>query len=698
VRGWLSQGVPNLRRVTTRERAEALLQQLTGNGGAVFRPGQYEAIEALVVRRAPLLVVQRTGWGKSAVYFVATRMLRDAGTGPTLLISPLLALMRNQIEMARRAGVRAETLNSTNRDDWERIEDLVGRGEVDLLLISPERLNNPSFRREVLPALVDQVGLLVVDEAHCISDWGHDFRPDYRRIGSVLERLPDGVPVLCTTATANDRVVADIADQLGGGLQVLRGTLQRESLALSVLDLPSQSERLAWLAAELPELPGSGIVYCLTIADAERVAAWLRKRGIDALAYSGQSDNEVRIAAEDALLANEVKALVATSALGMGFDKPDLAFVVHYQSPGSPIAYYQQVGRAGRAIDQAVGILLRGSEDRDIQDHFITTAFPREDDALRVVRLLEEVDAPLRIAQIEQSVNVRRSRIEALLKVLEVEGAVERSGSEWFRTTQPWAYDSERVARVTELRRTEQAAMTDYGATSACRMSFLRAQLDDPLVEPCGRCDNCTGQRFDRELDPVLVAAAGDHLRGAALEIEPRRQIPAVAGAAGSRIAKEAQLMVGRALSRQNDGGWATAVRRAECAGQPYPDELVVASADLVTTWSPEPAPAWVTFVPASGPLDDFARRLGEALGLPVVDVVAGAGPRRPQAEMRNSVQQFCNVRRAFTVGGPVPEGPVLLVDDVVDSRWTLTVVGLLLRDAGSGPVHPFVLSRALAT
>ena len=681
-----------------RARAEELLRRLTASTAASFRAGQWEAIDHLVNARGRALVVQRTGWGKSAVYFVATRMLRDAGAGPTLLVSPLLALMRNQIQMAERAGVAAAAINSTNRADWEPIEDEVRAGRVDILLISPERLNNDRFRHEVLPGLASTVGLLVVDEAHCISDWGHDFRPDYRRISRVLGLLPRRVPVLCTTATANDRVVADVTDQLGDDLRVIRGPLERESLALSVLDLPGQPERLAWLAQVVPQLPGSGIVYCLTVADTERVAGWLRRQGIDAVAYSGGTDPADRLHREDALLANQVKVVVATSALGMGFDKPDLTFVVHYQSPGSPIAYYQQVGRAGRGVDRAEGVLLRGWEDADIQDYFIRTAFPPKEQAEQVIELLAARAEPVALAEIEGEVNARRSRIEAMLKVLEVEGAVERSGGRWLRTLQPWTYDSERVERITALRRAEQAAMVEYGATSECRMAFLREALDDPGTGPCGRCDRCTGESVAVDLDPRLVSAAQEFLRSAPLEIEPRRQWPHGLTDPRGRIPVDLQLEPGRALGMYGDGGWGGMVKEARSRGAVFPDQVVNAAVELLGRWRPDPAPAWVAWVPSTTSADliaDLATRLADALGIEAIDALRRTRPGRPQKEMENSAQQARNVYGAFEVFREVPELPVLLLDDIVDSRWTLTVAGLELRRAGVPAVVPLALAQA---
>ena len=376
------------------DRAAELLRELAGPD-AQFREHQLEAVRDLVSDRARVLCVQRTGWGKSAVYFLATALLREAGAGPTLIVSPLLALMRNQIAAAERIGIRAHTVNSTNREAWSEVRELLEADAVDVLLISPERLNNPQFRTAMLPLFAERVGLLVVDEAHCISDWGHDFRPDYRRIAEMLERLPEGVPVLCTTATANDRVVADVEEQLSvgraAGLRTYRGPLGRTSLRFEVVDLPGQADRLAWLASHLPELPGSGIVYTLTKRDADLVADWLNAHGVAAEAYSGDSATDRRIAVEDRLLRNDLKAVVATSALGMGYDKPDLGFVVHYQAPGSVIAYYQQVGRAGRGIERAEVVLLRGAEDRRIQDFFIEQAFPRREVVDRVLEHLGAV-------------------------------------------------------------------------------------------------------------------------------------------------------------------------------------------------------------------------------------------------------------------------------------------------------------------
>ena len=499
-----------------REAAEGHLRALVGRDDAVLREDQWAAIKALAVDRRRALVVQRTGWGKSAVYFVATALLRAEGAGPTVIVSPLLALMRNQIAAAERAGIRAVTVNSSNLEQWQDVYARIADGEVDVLLVSPERLNNPSFRDEVLPRLAATTGLVVVDEAHCISDWGHDFRPDYRRIKTLLAELPDGLPVLATTATANARVTADVAEQLAtshdGGhdeVLVLRGSLDRQSLRLGVLRLPTPQRRLAWLADHLQEQPGSGIVYCLTVAATQEGADYLRSRGHAVAAYSGQTETTERLALEEDLLAGRVKALVATSALGMGFDA-SLGFVVNLGAPASPVAYYQQVGRAGRGTDEASVVLLPQAEDKDIWAYFSSLAFPAEALVRETLAALAGSDRPLSTQALETQVELSRNRLETMLKVLDVDGAVRRVQGGWVATGVPWTYDEGRYRRVAEARRREQDAMLDYLGTDTCRMWFLRDQLDDPEAERCGRCDNCGGLTLGTEVSEEAVAAAED--------------------------------------------------------------------------------------------------------------------------------------------------------------------------------------------
>jgi ATP-dependent DNA helicase RecQ len=683
--------------------AHDALIALTGDPDADFRIHQREAIADLVDDRARVLCVQRTGWGKSAVYFVATRLLRDAGAGPTLIVSPLLALMRNQIAAAERLGLRAHTINSTNRAEWDDVRALLAADAVDLLLISPERLNNPSFREELLPLFAARVGLLVIDEAHCVSDWGHDFRPDYRRVRDMLDALPAGVAVLCTTATANDRVVADVLEQLDVGthaaLRTYRGPLARTSLRLEVVEKPLPAERLAWLVQALPEMAGSGIVYTLTKRDASQVAEFLSAHGIVAEAYSGEQANEDRVAAEERLLRGDVKALVATSALGMGYDKPDLGFVVHFQAPGSVIAYYQQVGRAGRGVDHADAILLRGAEDRRIQDFFIEQAFPSRERVADVLMQLEVAgETGLTTRELSSVVNLGLGRLEAMLKVLDVEGAVTRAGTRWALVPgHQWTYDAERYRAVTELRRAEQAAMARFGADGRCLMRTLQEQLDDPEPADCGRCAVCTAPRWALlEPDPALVREATLALRSRPLVLDAKKMAPDAEGAM-RKIPEGVRVEEGRALARIGDAGWWPAIA-AGLEGGRVDDEVVSALADLVRSWGPDGV-RWLTWVPsrsAGAALEDVARRLGAELGLPAVDAFERVRDAPPQREMANAAQQVANVRGALRVHGDLPSGAALLLDDRRLSGWTLAMAGGQLRGRGASAVWPLALASAL--
>lgn len=671
-----------------------LLERLFGPG-AEFRHGQREAIEA-VLRGERALVVQRTGWGKSLVYWIATRVLRDAGRGPTLVISPLLSLMRNQIQAATALGLHAATINSGNTSEWQDARTGLADGSIDVLLISPERLGNEEFATAVLPSIQGGIGLFVVDEAHCISDWGHDFRPDYRRLRRIIAGLPPRTPLLATTATANDRVVEDVVEQLGGDVRVVRGPLARASLSLQATTLRDGAERLAWLAQNVPSMQGNGIIYCLTVADTERVAAWLAGNGIEAAAYHARRTPEDRIELEQALLDNRLKALVASTALGMGFDKPDLGFVVHYQRPGSVIAYYQQVGRAGRALPNAFGVVLSGREDDEIIDFFIRNAFPPEADMRAVLEALEAVDTAT-IANLESRLNLRRSRIAHALKLLEVDGAVAHERQAYFRTLNPWQPDTDRIERITSIRRAELRQMQAYMTHEGCLMAFLTNALDDPAIGTCGRCGPEVGGLLPAELDPDLVQQAVDFLRRSDRTIEPRLRWPlgAVAKLAGTIAPANSP---GRTLAMYGDAGWGRRVAEGKYRNARFDDELVEASAELVSQrWRPDPPPAWVTAIPSlrhPNLVGDFARRLAASLRLPFHDVIAAANVPQ-QKTMQNSSKQLGNVASSLRVVGDCPPGAVLLVDDIVDSRWTLTYAGWLLVKHGGGPVHPFALSTA---
>jgi ATP-dependent DNA helicase RecQ len=718
-----------------RAEAERCLQALAGPD-ARLREDQWTAIHALVAEHRRALVVQRTGWGKSAVYFTATALLRSRGAGPSVIVSPLLALMRNQIEAAARAGIRARTVNSANTEQWDEVYAEVAAGEVDVLLVSPERLNNPAFRDEVLPKLTAAAGMLVVDEAHCISDWGHDFRPDYRRLRTLLDELPPDVPVLATTATANARVTRDVADQLGAGgagaapgaglgsgpgagsgagegTLVLRGPLDRDSLRLAVVTLPAAQQRLAWLAEHLDELPGSGIVYTLTVAAAHETASFLRERGHDVAAYTGKTDHAERLSAEDALISNQVKALIATSALGMGFDKPDLGFVVHLGAPQSPVAYYQQIGRAGRGVERAEVILLPGREDADIWAYFGSLAFPPEPVVRGTLAALEQAGRTLSTAALETRVDLSRSRLEMMLKVLDVDGAVRRVSGGWVATGQPWAYDADRYARVAAERGREQKAMLAYLETAGCRMEYLRRELDDPDAAPCGRCDNCTGRPWPATVSQSATDAARDRLLRPGTEVTPRKMWPTGMSTLGIELSGKIPAGIsagpGRALARPTDLGWGPRLRTlfAETTPDaPIPDDMFQSVVKVLAAWDWATRPTAVVSLPSRthpqliGSLAERIAQIGRLDHLGCLDYTDQTWAATP-APHYNSAQRLRTVWETFTLPPPLHEAvatqtaPILLVDDRIDTGWTMTIAAKLLREAGAPSVLPLVLSTS---
>lgn len=685
--------------------AQRILAELTANPNAQFRDGQLESIRDLVVEKKRVLVVQRTGWGKSAVYFVATRMLRAAGTGPSLIISPLLALMRDQIAAAERAGVRAASLNSSNVTEWDTVLEDLRAGNLDVLLVSPERLNNPQFRDEVLPQLLAFLGLIVVDEAHCISDWGHDFRPDYRRIGHILSELPGNTPVLATTATANSRVVTDVAEQLGQHTTVVRGELARDSLRLGVLPGLDASARIAWLSSHLGDFTGSGIIYTLTVSAAEDITRILRVQGHEVRSYTGRTDAEERAELEQQLKDNRIKALVATSALGMGFDKPDLGFVIHIGAPSSAVAYYQQVGRAGRATDSADVLLLPGAEDQEIWNYFATASMPSQTDANAVLQALAEADGPLSVARLETLVGTKRTRLQLLLKTLEVEDAVTKIKGGYISTGRGWTYDQERYEKVAAVRAAEAQAMLDYESTRECRMEFLIRQLDDPDPKPCGRCDNCAGAWWSAEISDENRQATAGTLHRIGLPIDPRSTWPSGMANIGvplkGRIPAEELAAEGRAIARLSDLGQGQTLRSFLAPDAPdaeVPAQIGKWCLEVLGQWDWEIRPEVVVSVPS-------ARRPATVRSLAANLASAGRlidGGQLLQVHDHgtpdvNSAFRVKDLYDAFVVPPEVEEAvagkAVLLVDDEVVSRWTMAIGARLLRQAGATAVLPFALA-----
>lgn len=680
-------------------RALELLKTGSGKTDAFFRYQQEEAIRHIVEGRGKLLVVQKTGWGKSFVYFIATKLMRESGSGPALLVSPLLALMRNQVEAARRMGLRAEAIHNENDSEHADIEQRFVANEVDILLITPERLGNAHFSREILAKVAANISLLIVDEAHCISDWGHDFRPYYRKLEGIIRALPQNMRLLATTATANQRVTEDLRNVLGHDLTINKGDLNRPSLTLQTIFLPTQEERLAWLADQLLSLAGNGIIYTLTKRDANQVASWLQENGINAQAYTGDSA-EQREHLEQALLHNQVKALVSTTALGMGYDKPDLYFVIHYQMPNSVVAYYQQVGRAGRALTCAYGVLLSGSEEDNINNFFIDNAFPTKEDVSSILNELYEAEGGLSVYDLMSKLNIAKGRLEHTINLLSLESPspISKQGAKYILA--PVALSQEfwsRAERLTALRYHEQAQMKQYVQLTSGHMEFLINALDGDsslVTHP-------TLPMLPSEPSPYMLERAHIFLKRTGLPIEPRKQWPpgglpkySVSG----RIPPNLQANEGVSLCIWGDGGWGRVVREGRYVNKYFADDLVSACAELLKRWGPNPAPVWVTCMPSLRHPDlvpNFAARLANAIGLPFYPALEKIDHSKEQKAMANSVQQAHNIDGTMrAVPELIQKGPVLLIDDIVNSKWTSTVAAWLLRSHGCGEVWPLALSQ----
>ena len=687
-------------KIYSAERALELLRLGSGQVHAMFRDGQEEAIQQMTDGDHRLLVVQKTGWGKSFVYFISTKILREAGCGPALLVSPLLALMRNQIAAAERMGVRAATINSDNIAKWTEVEAKIKQNEIDILLISPERLANERFRTEILDGLSLHVSLVVVDEAHCISDWGHDFRPHYRLLERFIRNMPPNIKLLATTATANNRVVEDLENVLGPNLRISRGDLNRPSLTLQTIRLESKAERLAWLSHQLTALAGHGIIYTLTVRDANQVANWLNSQGFDVEAYTGESGSH-RPDLEQALSENRIKALVATMALGMGYDKPDLSFVIHYQMPSSVVAYYQQVGRAGRALNAAYGILLSGKEEDGIANWFIKSAFPTNEEVKEVVAQLEAHPAGLSVPQLLKEVNLSQGRVEKTLSLLALESPppITKNGRHWQKTEVSLSENFwERAERLTTLRRREQQRMREYvHLPFGQHMSFLIRELDgDPS-------DVITSslQALSEDYPNDKLREANIFLKRYHLPINPRKQWPN-GGLKHSnnhgKIAKSYQANSGKVLSLLGDAGLGDLVNVGKNQQQYFSDELIDACVVMFKEWDPQPAPTWVTCVPSlrnPALVPDFAKRLAQALNLSFRVAIEKIDSRPEQNKFNNSFQQARNVDGSLApIRDQILSSPVLLVDDVILSGWTLTISSWLLRKNGSGEVWPLALAQ----
>ena len=675
-----------------KEKVQKLLEELYGKS-ATFREGQLEAILS-VLNKNRTLVVQKTGWGKSLVYFLSTKILREEGMGITIIISPLLSLVRNQLQSAQKLGLVACSLNSSNQDEWDEVYEKVRNDKCDILMIAPERLGNKEHIEKLLSCLTKGIGLFVIDEAHCISEWGHDFRPDFLRINKFINNLTQNVPILATTATANNRVIEDIKQQFSGNIKILRGNLLRESLKVQIIKLSKQEERLAWLAENIPPINGSGIIYCLTKRDCILVTDWLKQNGISAEKYYSDDKEINRLQVEDDFYNNKFKVIVSTVALGMGYDKPDIKFVIHFQRPASLLAYYQQIGRAGRSLDEAYAIMLVGEEDEKIQNYFINTAFPTRQEMEKTLNAIEE-ESEINKSDILKKINIRSKKIEQCLKFLEILNVISKDGFFYSRTLNPWNVDIEFQNEITNARQKELQEVNEYISLKSCYMEYISQHLNDISVVKCNKCANCSGKIFSEFIkDEELLDLAKMYIKEQMIYITPRAEYPN-----RKRIPKELRNEIGFALCSYGDTGWGLLVKNGKYIDNYFSDELVQASYDLLKKQKFEVPIDFIVYVPSlNNPelVKSFAKRLAQKINIPCFDIIEKIKLTQPQKTMKNSVQQYNNICDCFSLNKNITnlsKKTVLLIDDVFDSKWTLTVCGIMLKEAGIKYVYPYTLA-----
>ena len=673
-------------------KATAIIKSLYG-ANASFRDGQYEAIEATMTQKRTL-VVQRTGWGKSLVYFVCTKLMRERGKGVTMVVSPLLVLMQNLIESAEKMGLKCDVLNSAVKDRREDILTSLEDNELDLILITPETL----FADEVQKRLRNiSIGLFVIDEAHCISDWGHDFRLDYGNLRKIVQQLPANVPILATTATANDRVIADLQKQLGDKVYVSRGPLTRDSLYIQVLNKPDKIERYAWILENVPKLEGSGIIYCLTQRDCDYLSEFLKKNKVSAAAYysrDGEDGEKLNREIEEKFRTNKLKVIVATIKLGMGYDKGDIAFVIHYQMPSNIVSYYQQIGRAGRNIDKAYIFLMYGKEDEEILNYFINTAFPTEQETKKIVDYIGDRDG-VRIGQIVSAMNIRKSRIDKAIAFLINDGFIRKDRGTYYITPKKFVYDREHYDAITAIRKNEMEQMKRLAQTKECYSKYIVSCLDDKTARECSHCSNCLG----REIIPSAVSEkfihiAEEYVNKLIIPIEPRKRWASSSETRATKI--EYINQTGFCISKYGDAGYGELVKQGKYSKEKrFSDELAGKSAEILKSFVQENKIRHICCVPSlrSDLVKEFTLRLASSLKLEFVDALEKTEARQ-QKEMENSAHQCANAYTSFWVkdGVRIPKN-ILLVDDVVDSKWTFTVCGYRLMEAGAEKVFPFALA-----
>jgi len=662
-----------------RSQAETLLKKTFGLPN--FYDEQWETISK-ILNGERVLLIEKTGFGKSLCYqFPATTF-----EGLTVIFSPLIALMRDQVKKLNALGIQARCINSeqTPEENNEIIED-AKLGKLKILYIAPERQESPAW----IDATQEmKLSMVVIDEAHCISVWGHDFRTAFKRIINLVNLLPQGMPVLATTATATKRVEGDIMQQIGNGVQVIRGSLMRDNFSLFVLKVNSEDEKLIWLGQNLDKLPDSGIIYTGTRSNTEIYSNYLTWLGIPVSNYNAGLNAESRIQVEDGLIANKWKAIVSTNALGMGIDKPDIRFVIHTQMPQSPIHYYQEIGRAGRDGNPSIIILLfNPNEDVKLPRSFIESGKPSIEKYNKVINALKS--QMLGERDLQKATNLTQTPIRVIkADLIEQKIIREIAGKKYEYIMNAPALDTKSFEALRNDKLKELESMIDYIETKKSRMNFLCEYLGDAPNASFTNCDNTGLPKLSVKVTDEWTKKLNDFREQYFPELEVE--------------SKDSNIVNGLAASYYGVSTVAEALHRSKYEkGGDFPDFLLRLTLKAIRKKLGKEKVDLVLYVPptSSGNLvRNFAEKIAATLKVSISHDLTKVRTTEPQKIFQNSWLKKDNVSGAFSYTEPdeIEGKSILLIDDIFDSGATLKEIGKLLTKFGARQIIPIVIAKTV--
>jgi ATP-dependent DNA helicase RecQ len=665
----------------TRQEAESVLQRTFKL--PKFFDEQWLTIDKLL-KGEKVLLIEKTGFGKSLCFQFPATIFQ----GTTVIFSPLIALMRDQVKKLASLGISAKCINSEQTpEENTQIINEAKQGSIKILYIAPERQENNEWIEATQQM---NLSMVVVDEAHCISVWGHDFRPAFKRIIHLVKLLPKGLPVLATTATATKRVENDIAKQIGDPITTIRGNLMRDNFNLFVVRVSSEDEKLIWLGKNLEKLPGSGILYTGTRVDTEIYSNWFQYLNIPSIAYNAGLDAESRIAIENGLMINKWKCVISTNALGMGIDKPDIRFIIHTQIPQSPIHYYQEIGRAGRDGEPSNIILFYSPQDKKLPEAFIEGGRPA---IKKYDKVIEAVKSELLgEKELMKKTNLKQNQIRVIKADLIEQGIIREvmignsKKYEFVANSKPLTTTGFELLREAKLKDLEK--MIEYVETSESRMNFLCDYLGDNSNHTFTNCDNTGKNKISLAITPDWTEKLQNFRENYFPELEV--------------ISKGSQIVNGVAASYYGVSNVGAALHRSKYEnGGDFPDFLLKLVLKAFRKKNGQEKFDLMLYVPptSSGDLvKNFAIKLAQVLKFPISHNLQKSRETQEQKLFENRWLKSENVNGAFTLTAPdeVKGKSILLVDDIFDSGATVKETGKLLTNIGAIKIAPIIIARTV--